>query len=223
MSLGLQLHAESCLSHGFNGRVRPAHLDMCCALPAEEVEQQLAWRSGDAGSRFPPPRPDGLSRPRPLQLKTRAAQPPREDPAGATDIAPQGLLHGPVVRSRTATVGSAYVLVVDEELIEAGDPAHPSDPEEPWRRSRSERPYEPREVLQREGSLSSLSQSAPSTGQDKPRTSEIIALAQDQVRGEIAGRPWLKERRCAGTELVEQIAEPCSLDGVKEPGHLAGV
>lgn len=187
MSLGLLLLAESCPSHGFNGRVRPAHLDMCCALPAEEVEQQLAWRSGDAGSGFSPPGPDGLSGPRPLQLKARAAQPPREDPAGASDIAPQGLVHGPFVRSRTATAGSAYVLAMDEELIEAGDPTHPSDPEETWRRSRSERPYEPREAPQRERSLSSLSQSAPPTGQDKPRTSEIIALAQDQVRGRDRG------------------------------------
>jgi hypothetical protein len=43
------------------------------------------------------------------------------------------------------------------------------------------------------------------------------------VRGEIAGRPRLTERRCPGTELVEQVAELCSLDGVKELGHVAGV
>jgi hypothetical protein len=43
------------------------------------------------------------------------------------------------------------------------------------------------------------------------------------VRGDIAGRPRLEECRCLGTELVEQVAELCSLDGVKELGHIAGV
>ena len=49
-------------------------------------------------------------------------------------------------------------------------------------------------------------------------------LAQDQMRGEIAGRPRLEERRCVGTEFVEQVAELGSLDGVEERvGHVAGV
>ena len=47
-------------------------------------------------------------------------------------------------------------------------------------------------------------------------------LAQDEVRGEIAGRPRRKESRCLGTEFVEQVAELCSLGGVKELGHIAG-
>src|SRR6516225_3651500 len=126
----LLLHAEPRASHGFDRRGRPAHLDMCRVLPAEEVEQQLAWRSGDAGSRFPPPCPEGLSGPRPLKLKPRAAQSPREEPGRATDVAPKGLVHCLLVRSRTTTVGPAYVLVVDVELIEACEPAHPSDAEE---------------------------------------------------------------------------------------------
>ena len=49
-------------------------------------------------------------------------------------------------------------------------------------------------------------------------------LAQDEVRGEIAGRPRREESRCLGTEFVEQVAELCSLDGVEERiGHIAGV
>ena len=52
----------------------------------------------------------------------------------------------------------------------------------------------------------------------------MVALAEDEVRGEIAGRPRLEESRCLGTELVEQVAELCSLDGVeKRTGHIAGV
>ena len=192
---------------------------MCRALPAEEVEQQLAWRSGDAGSRFPSPCPEGLSGPCPLKLESCAVQSPREEPAPAADVAPQGLVHGMLAGSRAAAVGSAYVLVVDEELIEAREPAHPSDAEEAWRRSRSERRNEPCEVPQRERSSSPFGQTAPRTGQDKPGTGEVVVLAQDEVRGEIAGRPRGEERRCLGTELVEQVAELCSLGGVKELGQ----
>jgi hypothetical protein len=78
-------------------------------------------------------------------------------------------------------------------------------------------------IPQRERSSPSFSQAAPPTGQNKPRAGDVVALAEDQVRGEIAGYPRLKERRCPGTEPVEQVAELCSLDGVKELGHIAGV
>jgi hypothetical protein len=217
------LHAESCALHGFNRRIRSAHLDMCCALSAEKVEQQFARRSGDAGSGFASPCPDGLSGPCPLKLESCAVQSPREEPGRAADVAPKGHVHCMLVGSGAATVGSAYVLVVDEELVEVGDPAHPSDAEEAWRRSRSDRRAEPCKVPQRKRSSSSFSQTAPPAGQDKPRAGEVVALAEDQVRGEIAGCPRLKERRCLGTELVEQVAELCSLDGVKELGHIAGV
>jgi hypothetical protein len=82
---------------------------------------------------------------------------------------------------------------------------------------------EPSEVPQRERSSSPFSHAAPPAGQDKPGASEAVALAQDEMRGEIAGRPRLGESRRPGTELVEQVAELCSLDGVKELGHIAGV
>ena len=220
----LVLHAEPRAPHGFDRRSRPAHLDLCRALPAEQVEQQLARRSGDAGGRFPPPCPDGLSGPRPLELKTCAAQPPREEPGRAAEVAPQGLIHGLLVRPGTTAVGSAYVLVVDEELIEAREPAHPSDAEEARRRSRPDRRNQPGEVPQRERSSSPFRQAAPRTGQDKPGASQVVALAQDQVRGQIAGRPPREESRRPGTQFVEQVAELCSLDGVEEQtGHIAAV
>ena len=193
-------------------------------LPPEEEEQQLAWRPGDADGRFPPPGPDGPRGPRPLKLQACAAQPPREEPGRAADVAPKGLVHCMLVRSRTTTVGSAYVLVVDEVLIEAREPAHPSDAEEAWRRSRSDRRNEPCEVPQRERSSSPFSQAAPRTGQDEPGSSEVVVLAEDEVRGEIAGRPRREERRCPGTEFAEQVAELRSLDRVEERiGHIAGV
>jgi hypothetical protein len=211
-------------SHGFDSRSRPTHLDMCRALSAEEIEQQLAWRSGDAGSRFPPSCPDGLDGPRPLKLKTYAAQSPREEPGRAADVAPKGLVHGLLVRPGTTAVGSAYVRVVDEELIEAREPAHPSDAEEARRRSRPDRCNQPGEVPKRERSSSPFRQAAPRTGQDKPGAREVVALAQDQVRGQIAGCPRREESRRVGTQFVEQVAKLCSLDGVKErTGHIAAV
>jgi hypothetical protein len=210
-------HAEPRASHGLDCRSRSAHLDLCRALPAEEVEQQLARRSGDAGSRFPPPGSNGLCCSLPLKLETRPAQSPREEPARATDVAPKGLVHCVLVHSRTATVGSAYVLVVDEELVEAREAAHPSDAEEAGWRSGSDRPNELGKVPQRQRSSSSLSEVAPHAGDDKPKAREGGALAEDQVCGEIASRPRLKESRCIGTEFVEQVTDLCSLNDLEGP------
>lgn len=106
---------------------------MCCALSTEEVEHQLAWGSGDVSRGFSAPCPDGLSGPRPAELKTCAAQSPHEEPGRAADVAPQRLVHCRLVCSRAAAIGSPYILVVDEELVEAGELAHPPDAEEAWR------------------------------------------------------------------------------------------
>ena len=220
----VRLHAEPCASHGFDCRIRPAHLDLCRALPTEKVEQHFAWRSGDAGSRLPPPCSNGLSGPRPVKLETCAAQSPREKPGPETDVAPQGLVQCRLVRSRATAVGSAYVFVVDEKFVGVRKPAHPSDAKKAWRRSRSDRRNEPCKVAQRERFSSPFGKAAPRTRQDKPGASEVVTLAKDQVRREIAGRPRLEQSRCLGTELVEQVAELCSLDGVEEQiGHIAGV
>jgi hypothetical protein len=121
-------------------------------------------------------------------------------------------------------VGSAYVLVMDEELIEASEPAHPSDPEESRRRSRSECRDEPGEVFARQRSSSSFGHAPPRARQDKPGTREVVTLAQDKVGREIAGCPRRQKCRRVRTEFVEQIAELGSFDGVEERvGHMAGL
>jgi hypothetical protein len=52
----------------------------------------------------------------------------------------------------------------------------------------------------------------------------VVALAQDQVRGQIAGRLRSQESRCPGTEFAEQVGELCSLGSVEEgTGHIAAV
>jgi hypothetical protein len=140
------------------------------------------------------------------------------------DVAPEGLVHCVLVRSRTATVGSAAVLVVDEELVEVREPAHPSHPEEARGRSRSDGRNEPGEVLQRErSSSSSFREAAPATGQGEPGAGERVVLAEDEMCGEIAGRPRIQKSRRLGTERVEQVAQLCSFDGVEEQiVHVAG-
>jgi hypothetical protein len=208
--------AEMRASHGFDRRGRPAYLDMCRAPPAEEVEQQLARRSGDAGGRLSTPCPDDLSGPRPLKFETCAAQPSREVPRRAADVAPQGIIHGLLAGPGTTAVGPAYVLVIDEELVQAREPAHPSDAEEARRRSRPECRDEAGEVPRRERPSSPLSDAAPRTAQEKPRAGEGVMLAQDEVRGEIAGRPRRQESRRLGTELVKQVAELCPLGGIED-------
>ena len=76
--------------------------------------------------------------------------------------------------------------------------------------------------LTRERSSSSFGEAAPRTGQDEPWCREVVVLAEDEVRSEIARRPRLEEGRCVGTEFVEQVGELCSLDGVEErTGHIA--
>ena len=218
------LHAEPRASHGIDRRGRPAHLNMCRALPTEEVEQQFGWRSDDAGSGFASPSWNGLSGSRPLKLQTCAAESASEEPRRAPDVAPQGLVHCMLVGSRSTPVSSAYVLVVDEELVKVREPAYPSEAEEAWRRSGSNRRNEPGKIPQRECSSSSFSESAPRTGQDKTWAGAVVALAEDQVRGEIAGRPRREQSRCLGTELLEQVAKLCSLSGVEKPiRHTAGV
>jgi hypothetical protein len=52
----------------------------------------------------------------------------------------------------------------------------------------------------------------------------VVALAQDQVRGQIADRPRHQESRCLGTEFAQQVGELCSLCGIEErTGHTAAV
>src|SRR5262249_15578320 len=154
--------------YGLDRRGRPAQLDLRRLLAAEQVEQQLPWRPRDAGSGLSPPRPDGLAGARPLEFKACAAQPPGEEPAPAPDVVPQCLVQGRLVPRGATAVGSAHVLVMDEELVEARQPAHPPDAEEARRWPRPERRGEPGEVPPRERCLPPFGEVAPRAGHDEP-------------------------------------------------------
>ena len=83
---------------------------------------------------------------------------------------------------------------------------------------------QPCKVPQRERSSASFSEAAPRTNQDKPGASEVVALAKHEACREIPGDPRPEESRRPGTEFVEQVPAPCSLDGVEEHiGHIGGM
>src|SRR4051812_41818475 len=93
--------------YGFHRGSRPTHFDPGRPLPPEKVEQQFTRRPGDTGRGLTPPCPNGPSGPRPLDLKTGAAQPPGQKPRRPADIAPQSLIHRLLIRSGTTAVSSA--------------------------------------------------------------------------------------------------------------------
>jgi hypothetical protein len=60
----------------------------------------------------------------------------------------------------------------------------------------------------------------PGAGDDEPRAGEEVVLTQDQVGRDVVGCPRAEQRRSPWAELVQQVAELLSLDGVEEQvGH----
>jgi hypothetical protein len=67
------LHAESRTPDGFDGVGGPADFDLCRALTTEQIEQQLARKSGDANRGFASPGSYRVGRPSPVKLEPCAA------------------------------------------------------------------------------------------------------------------------------------------------------
>jgi hypothetical protein len=110
--------------------------------------------------------------------------------------------------------------VVHEELVEVRDAPNPSDAEEPRRRSRPHR--RDHGVVVGAGSRLAVSfgEAAPPTGQHEPRRGHQVALADHQVRGELAGRPGRQQGGRVRAELVQQVAQLVALDGIQRTiGH----
>src|SRR5437016_8044827 len=120
-------HAEPHSMDGLDGVSGAADFDVGRALTPKEVEQQLARHSREARSRLSSTRAQDLGRPQPLELEPDAAQSPCEEPRRYADIAPQRLVQCSGVVPWIQAVGSADILMVNEELVEVRDAAHPSD------------------------------------------------------------------------------------------------
>ena len=72
--------------------------------------------------------------------------------------------------------------------------------------------------------LAAVRPGGPTPRARQARAGERVALAKDQVRGDIAGCPRREEGRCIGTEFVEQVGQLRPLDRVEErTGHIARV
>ncbi len=66
-------HAEPPASDGVDGVGGSAEFDVRHTLTTEEIEQQLARKSGDANGRVPSPGHYGMGRPCPSELEPRVA------------------------------------------------------------------------------------------------------------------------------------------------------
>jgi len=98
------------------------------------MDEQLAWGRDDAGSWLAAPGSNDARGPGPLNFKSGPSQSAREEPGPTDNVCPQRLVHRGVKCARAATVGSAHVLVVDEELVEVRKAAQPTELEDTWRR-----------------------------------------------------------------------------------------
>jgi hypothetical protein len=135
-------------------------------------------------------------------------KPPTQVAAAAANIPPQRGIHcrrevpGPVV------IGSANVLVMNEELVQIRKRTDPFKTEEPPRRAAPDARDEPREVL-------AVSQSGPAAfgeplegaGQNEARPANEIAFSQHEMSGEIVSSPALEQGRSRRAEVLEKIAE----------------
>jgi hypothetical protein len=117
-------------------------------------------------------------------------QPPAQVVAAATNIAPQGRIHFRRQASGLSSVGSADVLVVDEELVEIRHGPHPPKAEEAGGRAGPDPPDERGEVL-------TLGQSDPAllgeplegSRQDEAGPGNEIVFSQHKVGGEVMSSP----------------------------------
>src|SRR5262249_35097719 len=145
---------------------------------------------------------------RPLKLETVRVQPPTQIAAAAANVSPQGSIHRRREATRSLTIGSANVLVMNEELVEIRQGTDPSDAEEPDGRAGPDPRDEPREVM-------ALSQSGPTPfaeqlegpGQDEARAGNQIVFSQHEVGSEIVRSPAIEQGRNGRAELVEKITE----------------
>jgi hypothetical protein len=101
---------------------------------------------------------------------------------------------------------------MDEELVEVGKGTDPADAEEPRRRARSDPGHEPPEVAAFRKSYSPpLGEVLERTREHNGGASDQIALAQDEMCGEVVSGPSLEQSGYGRPELVEKVAELSSL------------
>ena len=119
-------HAEPHSLDGLDSLFGAADLDFGGGLTPKEKEQQLARQTGEAGRRLSSTGSQDLGRPRPLELETDTTESPCQEPRREAGIAPQRFVQCGGVRPWIKTVGSADILMVNEELVEVRDRGAPT-------------------------------------------------------------------------------------------------
>ena len=193
--------------------------------PPEDVEEEVAGRSAEPRGRLARPHASlarsvpahSISSPAPRRRRPRKRLPRRtlrHNAASSSGVSVRGL----------HPVGPPHVFVMHEELVEVGKRTDPADAEEPRRRARPDPRHEPREVAAfREPDPPPLGESPERARERDARAGDQIALAEDDVRGEVVRGPSLEQRGNGWPELVEHVAELLSLLRVEVSSAHPGV
>jgi hypothetical protein len=127
--------------------LRSGHVNVCHALPAEEVQEKFAGRSAQACGRFAPAQAASLVRSCPHDLEPDAAEATAEKATPSAHVSPQCNIHRRRNDAQAHSVRAPNVLVMNEELVQVRKRANPTDPEESGRRPRPDPIDEPAEVV----------------------------------------------------------------------------
>ena len=211
MSLGgrwtRRSHAEVRAVNSCHRFVVPADFYLGSSSPTEQVEEQFTRCGAQSRGRMAPPHSESLAGSCSLDFQAGAAQASAQEAATSANVAPQGGLQ--IVREGTwpEPVGSPYVFVMHEELVEVREASNPPDAEEcpRWPGSDGRDEIGERRLLQR--APSPFGESAPRSGDDQSGRGEQIALPEDEVGHEVMRRPPVEQGRGLGTELVEKVAQ----------------
>ncbi len=216
-------HAEVRMTHGRNGVRWSAHFDPRCSPAPKDVEEDFTRRSAESRRRLACSNRHALTGFGPLNLEPGSVQSPTQVVAAAANVSPQGGVHGRREAAGSTAIGSANVLVVNEQLVEIGQGADPFNAEETHRRAGPDLRDEPCEVLVLgQSGPASLGEPLEGGGQDEAGAGNEIAFSQHDVGGEIVCSPALQQCRNGRTEFVEEIAQLIPLLRVERNIHHAG-
>ena len=167
-------HPEMRAMHHSHGLRWPTHFDLRRGLAPKNVYEEFAGQTAESSRRLPWLNPHPLVGSSPLNLEP-AREAATQITAAAANVSPQRGIHRRREATRSLAIGSANILVMNEELVEIRHGTHPSDAEESDRRTGPDPSDKPRKVLAR-------SQSGPTPlGEPRERTGQDETWARDGI------------------------------------------
>ena len=168
-------HAEMRPMHRSDGLRGSSHFDLRRGLAPKGIQEEFARRTAEPSQRLTRSNPHPLGSSSPLNLEPKIVQPPTQITATTANVSPQRGIHRRRETARRLAIGSANVLVMNEELVEICHGTDPFDAEESDRRARPDPPDKPRKVL-------ALSQSGPTPlAEPRERTGQNEAWPCDGI------------------------------------------